>query len=471
MEMKKVAFCCPHHGVLHASVEYLSVNMGAQKLVDISVMYCQACRKYYTPFSNLLAIAKIKHKGRPVAASQGRVERSVPRETVRAPHFVSIEEESKQNDRLRKGERRYIRGYEVVPIHDVNPQSLGHTTILTNYVCDKCLVCGSPIVKFNSAIQISDTEVIIVPGLYCTNCDTFYESRGTALKTVSKDISFSDNSKINTDYLIPQYAQRVKNVQSILSASFAVHLRSKNTREHRLVSIVSVRSDRNFEMDVYHYSDWFARRLLLEIARQNKTISMAGDELEILKILRMDWKHDFLLDRLKVDTIVLRKGGGLYGGITQHGTELVDILLYSPFTGCFEVAHSTFDTENAIYYMDAKVFRSFVLKYGNPGIKIAAYQRGLVDFSTMQEESVLHAYGYVVGNNGVSDRERHNLLGEVMDLGVMSASSILNLLDLNITMHPGEKYENARFDWELDKQFVAEYKVNPDRFVVATLGF
>jgi hypothetical protein len=197
---------------------------------------------------------------------------------------------------------------------------------------------------------------------------------------------------------------------------------------------------------------------------------MAGDELEILKILRLDWKRDFLLDRLKVDTIVLRKGGGLYGGIAQHGTELVDILLYSPFTGCFEVAHATFDTENAIYYMDAKVFRSFVLKYGNPGIKIAAYQRGLVDFSTMQEESILHAYGYVVGNNGVSDRERRNLLGEVMDLGLMSASSILNLLDLNIAMHPGEKYENARFDWELDKQFVMEYKVNPDRFVVATSG-
>ena len=121
--------------------------------------------------------------------------------------------------------------------------------------------------------------------------------------------------------------------------------------------------------------------------------------------------------------------------------------------------------------MDAKVFRGFIEKYGNPGVKIAAYQPGARDFSTMREESILHAYGYVVGiTHGVPEKVRRELLGEVMDLGIMSAESILRLLEHNISMHPKEKDMYARMDWEADKQFVMEYKVNPDRFVVATLG-
>jgi hypothetical protein len=120
--------------------------------------------------------------------------------------------------------------------------------------------------------------------------------------------------------------------------------------------------------------------------------------------------------------------------------------------------------------MDSKVFRNFVTKYGNPGVKIAAYQHGNRDFISMREESILHAYGYVVGNNGLADHLRCELLAEVMDLDIMSPCSILNLLDLDISMHPGDKYANARLDWETDRKFVLEYKVNPDRFVVASIG-
>ena len=58
-----------------------------------------------------------------------------------------------------------------------------------------------------------------------------------------------------------------------------------------------------------------------------------------------------------------------------------------------------------------------------------------------------------------------------MDLGIMSAESILHLLDHNISMHSQDKDRYARMDWEADKQFVMGYKVNPNRFVVATIGF
>ena len=363
-----------------------------------------------------------------------------------------------------------IKGYKVVSLTGLNRKAFKKRIILADYAYDECPECNNRLVKFVNFIQINEVEGIRVPGRYCTKCDTFYEERGIALKQLSAEgLSFYDYT-LNTDYLILHYSQKIRLSHSIKSASIAVHVHCKEAKENRLVTIVSDRSDRNHEQDVFHYSDWFARRLLYEIFKQSRSISVAGNTFNLLKIFRLDWNNCSLLSQLKIDTIVLRTGGGLYGGIHQHGTELVDILLYSPFTDCFEVTHATYDTENGIYYMDAKVFRSFVEKYGNPGVKVAAYQCGARDFSTMREESILHAYGYVVGNNGLSTRARQILLSEVMDLGIMSSYSILSLLDLNISMHPGDKYENARYDWEIDKQFVLEYKVNPDRFVIATIG-
>ena len=90
-QTKSVAFCCPHHGVLKGTPEYFSAEFGLKRLVDIPVMYCAACGKYYTPFSNLLAVKQLRYKGRDVAASQGRVEKSVPRELVRVPYFVDAD--------------------------------------------------------------------------------------------------------------------------------------------------------------------------------------------------------------------------------------------------------------------------------------------------------------------------------------------------------------------------------------------
>lgn len=366
---------------------------------------------------------------------------------------------------------KYINGYEVVALAGLNRKAFKQRIMLTDYTCDECLECSTRLVKFVNFIQINDVEGIRVAGRYCTKCDTFYDDRGAVLSKLSvEDFSFEDYA-LNTEYLIPQYSQKIRFSRSVQSASFAVHLNCKETKENRLITIVSNRSDRNHEQDVFHYSDWFARQLLYAVFKQNRALNIAGHVFNILKVLRLDWKNDSILSQLKIDTIILRSGGGLYGGIRQRGTELVDILLYSPFTDCFEIAHATYDAENKVYYMDAKVFRGFIEKYGNPGVKIAAYQPGARDFSTMREESILHAYGYVVGiTHGVPEKVRRELLGEVMDLGIMSAESILRLLEHNISMHPKEKDMYARMDWEADKQFVMEYNVNPDRFVVATIG-
>lgn len=472
-QTKSVAFCCPHHGVLKGTPEYFSADFGSKKLVDIPVMYCAACGKYYTPFSNLLAIKQLQYKGHQVAASQGRVEKSVHRELVRVPYFVDTDKSTTRDTGRtpeRKHNQRHINRYEIVPVNGLNRSAFAQKVILANYSCDECFECKNRLVDFVNFIELGENEGVKVPGKYCTKCNTFYESRGSALKNLLTAYTVPASYSIETKYLISDYTERMRVLRPLRSVSLAIHLRSRKSNEHRLIGIVTSRSERNLEADVFHYSDWLARRLLFAIYQEKNTLSVAGEEFDILKSLRLDWKNEDYLNSLKIDTIVLRKGGGLYKGLSQQEADLVDILLYSPFTGCFEVAHASHDKEHNIFYMDTKVFRGFVEKYGNPGVKIAAYQSGASDFSTLRDESILHAYGYVVGNAGLPLQSRQALLGEVMDLGMMSAQSILNLLELNISTHTGDRNATARACWEADKQFVMTYKVNPERFVVATIG-
>lgn len=91
VERAKVAFCCPHHGLIQNDVTYISANIGSKKMVSIPIMRCHECDEYYTPFTNLLAFAKLEHKGKLVRASQGRVEKSAPRTEVIKPYYEDAE--------------------------------------------------------------------------------------------------------------------------------------------------------------------------------------------------------------------------------------------------------------------------------------------------------------------------------------------------------------------------------------------
>lgn len=91
VERAKVAFCCPHHGLIQNDVKYISANMGSKRMVSIPIMHCRECDEYYTPFTNLLAFAKLEYKGKLVRASQGRVEKSAPRIEVIKPYYEEAE--------------------------------------------------------------------------------------------------------------------------------------------------------------------------------------------------------------------------------------------------------------------------------------------------------------------------------------------------------------------------------------------
>ena len=79
-------------------------------------------------------------------------------------------------------------------------------------------------------------------------------------------------------------------------------------------------------------------------------------------------------------------------------------------------------------------------------------------------------YGYNVSEaNKLSERERREMLAEIVDLGILTVHQIVNLLDFNCRLHCGDRYYLARAKWEGDKDFIANYRVNPDRFLIAQI--
>ncbi|MDD6489623.1 MAG: hypothetical protein PUG48_07410 [Clostridia bacterium] len=389
---------------------------------------------------------------------------------------IKREQRSKKNIPLsNKHKITSKNGYIIVLLKNTNQKAFISKIYLTNYMIKSCPICNNNLSNYINIIPISKTNGIKTPGAICYHCNIFFENNGTNLINTVKSLSNLNNIEVNTDYIILNYKQKINLLKSIKSISAIVHLRSVDDNKDRIVAIVSSISDRNHNQDVFHYTDLFARKIIFAFYRKNKYIhTYIHTETSKYKIINYttSLQEEFApLNFISVNKVFLRKGGGLYHGISEDNIENIAILLYSPFTNCFEVANASYNSEYKEYYMDIKVFRNFVYKYGNPGIELIPYRSGLRDFSTMQEESLLHAYGYNVSQNkGLSDSKRHALLSEVLDLEIMSASNIIGLLDHNINMHPGNQYQHARMCWQQDKEFVMNYKVNPERFIVATIG-
>ena len=152
--------------------------------------------------------------------------------------------------------------------------------------------------------------------------------------------------------------------------------------------------------------------------------------------------------------------------------KITDVLMYSPFTDRYEMMHAAIDLITDECYVDNKIFRMFINKYGNPGVRISAEYRpskwkqsAMYDY---QEESILHAFGYNVSQSkNLSNADRRSILADVVDLEVMTVSQIATFLNFLISTHSDDKFEIARNKWERDYEYITNYKVNPERFLIA----
>lgn len=198
----KVTFCCPHHGALQGNVEYLTKDIGTRTLIDLPVVYCRDCNKYYTPFSNLLALTKLEHKGQQIKASQSHVEKAFPRAEVRVPRFKSKESdnhksaEAANNCQESRAQQRKERLLKI----EKNKEYIEHlryvehnSVILSNKPIflseNKCPICRNGVKKENIKLRYYNGRYVLTSVKRCNLCNSdyitpnqFYAIRKKALK-------------------------------------------------------------------------------------------------------------------------------------------------------------------------------------------------------------------------------------------------------------------------------------------------
>lgn len=197
-QYKKVVFCCPQHGVLRNNVEYSSVDIGARRLVDIPVMYCQECDKYYTPFTNLLALVSLHHKGCLVVASQTCFGKSFSMHEVRAPRFINIKEENapKKKTHIEKTEKE--KQFVAIGRKEIEQMQIEKVKKRRQYIEGLREVCNNTIILSNKPRFVGER--------FCPRCQK---------KTVSEHVKIIQGDKFlfanirhcglcNADYITPE---------------------------------------------------------------------------------------------------------------------------------------------------------------------------------------------------------------------------------------------------------------------------
>ncbi|MCF0231849.1 MAG: hypothetical protein HUJ63_06220, partial [Enterococcus sp.] len=172
-----------------------------------------------------------------------------------------------------------------------------------------------------------------------------------------------------------------------------------------------------------------------------------------------------------IDDLYVKKDGGYYLGESYtYKQDLVNVLMYSLKTMRYEIIRATYDKKEDYYFVDMGRLKSFIHEHGKPELKSirGEQRRNFNDFYALRPKSLLRMYGYNVSEDeGLTDRQRREILAEVMDLGWCKQKDVIKLLNFLISSHVSDKYYVARSKWKDDLNFVYDYKVNPYRFVMA----
>lgn len=220
-----------------------------------------------------------------------------------------------------------------------------------------------------------------------------------------------------------------------------------------------------------HYTQPLARELLTALFHDSrqKQGCYNGKCFEVTGSAFGGEKADKMRNEILAKKLILRQGGGNISSLTSGYYELVDLLLYSPFTKRYELLRATYDKRTDDYYTAPWRFRNFVESYGNPGLNLNFYSEGRVfaDFSEYNAESILMVYGYSAAEGVMSEEQRQEILAEIVDLGILSPGRVARFMNFFIRTHPGIRYTSARQKWENDLRFIDNYRVDRNRFLIA----
>ena len=251
--------------------------------------------------------------------------------------------------------------------------------------------------------------------------------------------------------------------------------------------IVSDPKDENPKNAAYHYKSDLAKELFCSFRKTRSDMAIKHNGKRYLNTKRLYANKKGVPEYIMPNHIVIREGAGYYSNTLPDFCKNVDVLLYFPYTDNYESVRATYNSKADICYMDLRLFARYLKSYGYPDISYDfAYtnewetesywdsyydaildeddEEGLPYGGRVRSKSALKLYGYNVSQEeGLSNEERQELLGEIMDLNLISKDEVLQILKSAVRMHSGSKYIDAQTKWTADIKFVKDYKVDSSR--------
>lgn len=361
-----------------------------------------------------------------------------------------------------KGTGRPLKGFHIRPMD-------GNQFITKIYIVSglsqNCVICNRKLVTQNIPIPISKSCCVYYPVKCCG--EHFLIKPSAQMWKLLKRNQYAKHIETNFDYHFNNYSFAYKTFSEDKACSILLLMKpidKKHRATDELALIIGnkeqiVRSD----VMILDYKNDKTRQVLTDVFRHHKkVISYAGVKYRVYYK-----KTQALHNNLVINKITIQSGGGYYSSLKSSQYQLIDVLMYSPYTQKYEVVHATYDSTESMSYIDISIFRDFVSNYGNPGIELRPYNPNGRYSGEWNEESLLHAYGYTVSQqDNLSDRERCAILAEVIDLELMKPQAIVHFLNGLASIMKGKLYYEAYEKYQRDIQFVKEYKVNPQRFLI-----
>lgn len=110
------------------------------------------------------------------------------------------------------------------------------------------------------------------------------------------------------------------------------------------------------------------------------------------------------------------------------------------------------------YFLNSASYLMYKKKHGLPYIKLEYYQTTENQYH-MKDQSDLKLYGYSVSKtDGLSQKERQELIGQLIGAGLMEQHQIINHLEWLIRSHQyDERFDDACYAWQNDLEFTYSY--------------
>ena len=344
-----------------------------------------------------------------------------------------------------------------------------------------CPRCHEILYDSKTTIPIGKHRRVEVQGLRCQRCDKFFTSSRDSVLDILRDNPYAKEFTFNGNYYWDYSTTQQKKIRRNKALS-------EVSRFPNLAMVIWVEWDNGQEdeffihyhtppierADLLTYSQKRARELLTASFYPNRGGHgvLENHTFRVLDVISENTKTRYNIQDFIPETLYIGKDGGFSSSTKDGNSEIVDLLVYSWRTDCYEIIRATYDRIDNQFYSDISLYRKFVEEYGRPEQKLRFISKGesfLLDAKgNLRDQSILMECGYSVAErDGMTTSERWKLLAEIVDLDILSVSKIVSLLTFFISSHPGKQYELARFKWSKDMEYIKTYNVNPDRFFIA----